>query len=243
VTAPGAAWQQERLVSGFIEGRRKLIPLLNEQEELVRRLVTHGGRTVTHFCDLGAGDGAWAELLMDLFPDSSGVLVDFSKPMLAAAEHRLAPHRGSWRSVEADLSESAWIERLHQGERFDAIVSRFCIHHLPDERKRALYEEVFELLEPEGLFLNWEHVSIGGLAEGMFEEVFLERLLELERESEHPRPPEVVLRDYHDAADDDILLDAETQCRWLRELGFEGVDVYFKLPELAIFGGVRPKEG
>ncbi len=31
----------------------------------------------------------------------------------------------------------------------------------------------------------------------------------------------------------------QTQCDWLREIGFEQVDMYFKIPELAIFGGVK----
>jgi hypothetical protein len=48
-----------------------------------------------------------------------------------------------------------------------------------------------------------------------------------------------VLRSYDDAADDDILCDPETQCGWLREIGFEQVDTYFKLPGLAIFGGAK----
>jgi tRNA (cmo5U34)-methyltransferase len=241
MTTPGAAWQRERVVAGFIDERRKLIPLLDVQAELIRRLVTRGGRDVRRFCDLGAGDGAFSELLMDLFPDSSGVLVDFSEPMLVAAESRLAPRRGRWRIVKADLSERGWLDGLAAGERFDAVVSRLCIHHLPDERKRSLYAEAFELLEPGGLFLNWEHVLTGGLAEGMFEEYFIERLLEAELERENPRPPEVVVGEFNDAADDDILTAPELQCDWLREIGFEQVDVYFKLPELAIFAGVKPK--
>ena len=47
------------------------------------------------------------------------------------------------------------------------------------------------------------------------------------------------MREYLDAADEDILADPETQCDWLREIGFEDVDVFFKVPELAIFGGVK----
>jgi ubiquinone/menaquinone biosynthesis C-methylase UbiE len=239
VPAPGAVWKDESVVSGFIDERRKLIPLFDVQEELARRLIVRGGRDVRRFADLGAGDGGFAELLLDLYPDSSGILVDFSAPMLEQAARRLDGKRGRWEIVRGDLAQPAWRDGLPAGERFDAVVSRLAIHHLPDDRKRALYREAFDLLAPRGLFLNWEHVETGGLAEGLFDEFFRERLLEAEREREHPRAPEEVLRAYDDAADDDILCDPETQCAWLREIGFENVDVYFKLPGLAIFGGER----
>jgi len=216
-----------------------LIPLFDVQEDLVKRLVTRGGREVERFVDLGAGDGGFAELLLDLYPDSSGVLVDFSEPMLAAARERLAPTQGRWQIIAADLATPAWRDGLADGERFDAVVSRLAIHHLPDERKRALYAEAFDLLRPGGIFLNWEHVETAGLAEGLFDEFFRERMIQAEQEHEHPRPPEEVVRSYDDATDDDILRDPESQCNWLREIGFEKVDVYFKLPGLAIFGGER----
>jgi tRNA (cmo5U34)-methyltransferase len=237
--APGAAWQQEHVVAGFIDDRRKLIPLFDVQEALVRRLITRGDRQIRRFCDVGSGDGGFSELVMDAFPESTGVLVDFSEPMLEAAEKRLASRVGRWAIVRGDLSTSAWRDGLPAGDRYDAVVSRLAIHHLPDERKRQLYEETFDLLVPGGIFLNWEHVETAGLAEGLFDEFFRDRLLEAEREREDPRSTEEVLRSYDDAADDDILRDPETQCGWLREIGFEQVDTYFKLPGLAIFGGVK----
>jgi tRNA (cmo5U34)-methyltransferase len=237
---PGAAWQQAEQATAFIGLRRRLIPLFDAQEALTRRLVVRSRREVKRFCDLGAGDGGFAELLMEEFPRSTGVLVDFSEPMLAAAKERLDDKRERWRIVRGDLSTPAWTGGLSQGERFDAVVSRLSIHHLPDERKRALYGEVHDLLEPGGFFLNWEHVSTGGLAEGLFEEYFVEQLVAAEQAREHPRQPDEVRRAYLDAQDDDILAPAEDQCEWLRRLGFEDVEVYFKLPELAIFGGVKP---
>jgi SAM-dependent methyltransferase len=237
--APGAAWKQEEVVAGFIDDRRKLIPLFDVQEELAKRLITRGGRTVRRFLDLGTGDGGFAELLLDLYPESSGVLVDFSEPMLAAAEKRLAGKPGRWKLVEGDLADPEWRARIPAGP-YDAVVSRLAIHHLPDERKRALYRECAELLAPGGLFMNWEHVETGGLAEGLFDEFFRERLLAAEQEREDPRPPEDVMRSYDDATDDDVLCDPETQCEWLRDAGLEQVDVYFKLPGLAIFGGAKP---
>src|SRR5206468_1683559 len=122
--------------------------------------------------DLGAGDGGFADLVMDAFPESTGVLIDFSEPMVAAAERRLEPRAGRWEMVHGDLSSPEWRAGLRAGDRFDAIVSRLAIHHLPDARKRELYGEVFDLLTPGDLFLNWEHVETGGLAEGLFDEFF-----------------------------------------------------------------------
>ena len=241
MSRPGGVWQQEDVVTGFIDERRKLIPLFDVQEELTKRLILRGDRRIDRFVDLGAGDGGFAELLLDLYPESSGVLVDFSKPMLTAARERLAAKHGRWKIIEADLAHPGWRDGLPEGERFDAVVSRLAIHHLPDERKQTLYREAYELLRPGGVFLNWEHVETAGLAEGLFDELFRERIVQAEQEHEHPRPPEEVVASYDDATDDDILRDPESQCEWLREIGFEQVDVYFKLPGLAIFGGARPK--
>jgi hypothetical protein len=36
---------------------------------------------------------------------------------------------------------------------------------------------------------------------------------------------------------ENILALAETQCQWLREIGFADVDCFFKLFQLALFGG------
>lgn len=38
-----------------------------------------------------------------------------------------------------------------------------------------------------------------------------------------------------------ILAPVEIQCDWLRDSGFVDVDCYFKVFELAVFGGRRPK--
>ena len=238
MSTPGAVWQRPAFAETFVRDRRRLIPLIEGQEEVVGRLLTRGGRRVGRFLDLGAGAGPFAELIMCAHPDSTGVLVDFSAPMIAAAGERLAPYAGRWEYVTGDLSRPAWTAALPAG-RYEAVVSAFCIHHLPDERKRALYREACDVLEPGGLFLNWEHVAARGLGDGMLEEWMVESLLAAERGRPEPRPDDEVLSEYFDSAEADILAHPQDQCDWLREAGLTDVDVFFQIPEIAVFGGVK----
>src|ERR1700676_2558032 len=82
--SPGATWQQEKLVGAFLAERKTLMPLLEIQEDIVRRLLTRNLHAVGRFLDLGSGDGAMSELALSLYPDAEAVLVDFSEPMLEA---------------------------------------------------------------------------------------------------------------------------------------------------------------
>ncbi len=45
-----------------------------------------------------------------------------------------------------------------------------AIHHLTSERKRALFAEVFSLLEPGAMFVNMDVVRIEGPLDGLFDE-------------------------------------------------------------------------
>ncbi len=60
-----------------------------------------------------------------------------------------------------------------------------------------------------------------------------------------PRPAKnraEVAREYYArvAQNAGILAPLEVQCDWLREIGFENVECYLKVSELALFGGQKP---
>ena len=165
--------------------------------------------------DLGTGDGRLLALVRIAHPDTEAVAVDFSQAMLEGARSRFAGD-SSVSVVEHNLDEP-----LPALGKFDAVISSFAIHHLVDERKRALYAEVYELLNPGSVFCNLEHVA--SVSPGLHKE-FLQRI-GFTVESEDPS---------------NKLLDVETQLGWLREIGFVEVDCHWKWRELALLAGRRP---
>jgi tRNA (cmo5U34)-methyltransferase len=165
--------------------------------------------------DLGTGDGRLLALLCRNRPEMLGVGIDFSAVMLAAARERFAGE-DRVELIGHDLDDP-----LPALGRFDAVVSSLVIHHLEHERKRSLYAEVLGLLEPGGVFANFEHVS--SPTDRLHRAFFA--AIDEPLENEDPS---------------DRTLDVETQLGWLREIGFDDVDCYWKWREMALLVGVRP---
>ena len=196
---------------------------LDRADEFPRRaegegvLLEHVPRNARRILDLGTGDGRLLALLRIDRPEMLGIGLDFSELMLQAAGKRFSDEEGV-ELVEHDLAEP-----LPALGRFDAVVSSMAIHHLEDERKRSLYGEVFELLGPGGVFANFEHVA------SPTHRLHLAFFATIGEPLEHEDPS-------------DRLVDVETQLGWLREVGFDDVDCYWKWLEMALLIGVKPAE-
>ena len=246
--APGAAWQESAMVDAFLRRRETIIPLIAVQGELVGTLLDRHPLPIGRFLDLGSGDGAMSELVLAHRPGAEAVLVDFSEPMLAGVSRRLGDSAGRWRAVRGDLSEPSWRDELPAGP-YHAAVSGLAIHHLPTERKRALFAEVLELLAPGGLFVNLDYVLVRGVLEGLFNEHILANAMRLERERAGAHLAESEAEKVrHELADDgvgdeDLPDTAEDQVAWLVQAGFEQAEVHFKWAEASVFGAVKPIGG
>jgi tRNA (cmo5U34)-methyltransferase len=240
--APGATWQESELVSTFLSERSTLMPMLDVQEDIVRRLLERHPRAIERFLDLGAGDGAMSELVLAHSPGAEAVLVDFSTPMLEQAERRLARSKGAWRIVRGDLSDPSWRTDLGTG-RYGAAVSGFAIHHLPAARKRSLFGELFGLLEPGGIFVNMDYTLVEGTLRGLWDEQMVANAVRAERERGGERSAAEVERLMPDDGDDDRPDKVEDQLQWLLAAGFEQAEVHFKWAEAAVFAAVKPGGG
>ena len=151
------AWQQQDLAKLFLEEVRGGIPLAAEQIDVLLRVVRHAIPRVDRLLDLGCGDGILGRTVMAEYPQAKGVFLDFSEHMIEAAKKKADIRRATF--VVQDLATKTWTQSVGDHAPFDLVVSGLAIHHLPDERKRELYHEIFDLLKPGGLFLNLEHVA------------------------------------------------------------------------------------
>lgn len=195
------------------------------------------------FLDLGSGSGLLAIGLLTRYPEARATLVDFSEPMMEAARDLLGDDVTMPRFVLADFAMPEWTTRVASEAPFDAVVSGYAIHHLEDDRKRALYCEIFSLLAPGGFFINVEHVasSTPWLTE-IFDDALIDSMAAFQHNAGLGKSRREVAAEHHARPDEaaNVLAPVETQCQWLREIGFQDVDCWFKYFELAVFGGRVP---
>jgi SAM-dependent methyltransferase len=239
MNGPQAVWQRAEVADAFASERAALVPQLRMQEDVVRRLFERHDHALERFLDLGCGDGIMSELLLGVAPRAEAVLVDFSEPMLARARTRLQRTGARWQAVRGDLREPAWQAALPPGP-YGAAVSALAIHHLPAARKRALFAEIFELLEPGAMFVNMDYVSVQGPLRGLFDEQMLANAVHAEHEHGGKRSAEQVARDLFDDGDEDRPDSVQDQLQWLRAAGFRDTEVHFKWAEAAVFGAIKP---
>jgi tRNA (cmo5U34)-methyltransferase len=162
--------------------------------------------------DLGTGDGRLLAAIRARYPDPLAVGIDTSEPMLVRAADRFDADP----LVEFRTHDLA-VPLADMGS-LDAVVSGLAIHHLENERKRGLFEEVHALLTPGGVFANLDLVA-----------------------SASSRLHERFRREIGRAQDDptDRLADLSDQIGWLRNAGFTEVDCHFKWLELSLVVAVK----
>jgi len=196
-------------------GDRSVADRRHNRKEGEGVLLEHIPAHTNRILDLGCGDGRLLALALKERPKAQGVALDFSPAMLQRARERFSG------SPNITVIEHNLDRLLPELGSFDAVVSSFAIHHCSHERKRSLYEEVFRILRPGGIFCNLEHVSSP-----------TQRL--------HARFLTAIGESVETEDPSNKLLEVETQLAWLRSIGFEDVDCHWKWLELALLCGSKP---
>ena len=234
-------WKSESVVAHYLN-RKNSRPFIREQTEVMLRLIRDLCRPIRRFMDLGCGDGVLAAVILGNYPDAEAILVDHSAPMLEAARQALRQSE-SIRFCEADYRGPEWAQLAVRYSPLDLVVSGFSIHHQPDPRKRELYREIFDMLSPGGMFINLEHVaSPSKRLASLWDSIRVDSLYQSAAQQGSDEGRAKVEQDYFARPERaaNLFTGVETQCEWLRQIGYTDVDCFFKYFEMATFGGCKP---
>jgi tRNA (cmo5U34)-methyltransferase len=210
----GSEWKELQWAEQWPSFRAELPHAVDAERMLVEHLLQG---EVDRVLDLGSGDGHMIGLLRGARPNATAIGLDLSPVLVEAARQRFRDEDGV-RVEQHDLMRPLPDDL----GRFDTVVSALAVHHLPDERKRELFAEVFELLAPGGAFYDLDVVAaptpeLHALSQAAFG---------FDGRQQDPSDQPARLED---------------QLSWLREAGFGDVDCFWKWLELSLVGGTKPR--
>ncbi|MGB9978748.1 class I SAM-dependent methyltransferase [Methanobacterium sp.] len=177
--------------------------------------------------DMGAGTGLLTKFLFEKYPEAEFTLLDMSEEMLKVAKNRFRNYN-NFKFITADYTTHNF------NNKFDLIVSSLSIHHLEDIDKEKLYKKIYNTLNPEGIFLNADQVT--GSTQNL-DDNYQKNWIELIdnsnlNESEKVSALERMKFDKPATYEDNL--------KWLRNCGFEDVDIYYKYYNFCIFYAKKP---
>jgi tRNA (cmo5U34)-methyltransferase len=211
----------------YIPDRHRMIGIA--QSLYMRQIKNNGKHRVL---DLGCGDGIYTYGLWKIDSNIEVTLVDAAPDMLDAARLRLQGLTAKELILSSfqDLLRSEGLKTT-----FDFVVSSLAIHHLNPAEKTALFQTIYDHLNPGGCFLNADVVIAPGDE--------LERwYLDLWRDwiARHAANPDlVVVPDRYKTNPDNIPDTLMMQLRALEKIGFRQVDCYYKFGIFVMFGGMK----
>ncbi len=232
-------WRSAEGVAAWQAAARLEEPNRAAHRRLMAMLLPLPADEPSTFLDLGAGTGAASRAVLDMHPRSTAILADFSAEMMRAGAGEMERFAGRYSYVEFDMSAGGrWPAAIPAA--LDAVVTSMCVHHLPDERKRSLFAEIFDHLAPGGWYLNYDPVRADDpVVEATWQRVDGLDNPEAAQRRQHPTPLEQARWEHHLRH----IAPLGRQLGYLRSAGFEGIDVYFKQLQNVIYGGRRPVGG
>ncbi len=196
--------------------RSQIIPLLNEYYTTAIELTEKFDNP--KILDLGAGTGILTKLLHEKHPKSEITLIDISPEMLNLAKNKFEKIT-QFKYIEGDYL------KIDFKEKYDIIISSLSIHHLNNKNKKELYKKIYDHLNIYGVFINADAViGTTDKTTKMYKnknESYLEEQL-------MPQEQKDIIKERRKLDDPATL---EANLKWLNDIGYNNVDVFFKYYE------------
>lgn len=204
--------------------RRMVIPCFDDFYQTAIDLIPFSGNDSFTVLDLGAGTGLLTASIISAFPNATATCMDLSEKMLEKARERF--------SLNKRVNFLIW-DYSHSTlpEEYNLIVSAMSIHHLSGDEKKSLYQRVFNALKFEGIFINADLVK-GGTdnIEQKYHDMWMNWIQETGLSKNE-------LLKIIDRMQYDKPSSLNIQLQWLKEIGFQDVDCYYKYFNFALYSG------
>jgi len=228
----------------FVEFGRAMVPGREEIERTFLDLIPAEPDEPFLGVELGTGTGWLSAALLREFPKVRILGLDGSPQMLNEAAQLLAPYGDRADLRRFRLEEHSWRDALPQTVR--VFLSSLVFHHLDGAGKRDLFARLFHRLEPGGALLFADVMEPRSeRARRYFAAVWEEEVRRRSAEIHgNGRAHEFFVREHWNIYDHPDPMDRPStlpeQLRWMEEVGFEGVDVFWARAGHALLGGYRP---
>lgn len=216
--------------SSYDQQRKHVIPCLEDLYRITSDLATVTGSQV-EILDLGAGTGLLTSYLHERYPQGYFTLLDLSEEMLEVARARMNND-----SLKKDSNFSFIVGDYLKhdfGGTFDIVVSSLSIHHLEHQDKEFLYQKIYQHLKPEGVFINADQVL--GPHPANEEEYHRNWMEKINVGSLSESEKKIIL----DRMQLDNPASLQDNLKWLQEIGFKDVDVYYKYYNFVVLYGMK----
>ncbi|WP_158057596.1 class I SAM-dependent methyltransferase [Halorussus halophilus] len=218
--------------SVYDPGIEAIVPRYDELHDAILNSPPHDRSEAIRVLELGTGTGELTAKLLTRFPESSVLAADHSEQMLVEAERKLETF-----GDRVELGQGAFPEDYpDQTDEFDLVVSSLAVHHLDEGEKKALFDAIYDCLNPGGWFINGDVVQ--------FDAPHLEALSGdmIENWVRSKGWEEADFMDEWEASDDyDNPSTLTDQLVWLRESEFEAVTSIWQYYNFAVYGGQKPE--
>jgi cyclopropane fatty-acyl-phospholipid synthase-like methyltransferase len=144
-------WRREKTID-YDRRQDVLIPRKDELLDTIVDFIPFAPKDQLRILDVGAGQGALSERILNKFPRARVCLFDASNEMLNVAEQRLNSFSDRFSTVIGDFNTPDWPKQTH--EPFDAIVSAISLHYLKTQCRALFFNTVFSALKVPGCFVN-----------------------------------------------------------------------------------------
>lgn len=200
------------------------VPYYKEMLNCLVSALTFAAEKPINVLDLGTGTGTIPFLIKTKFPKAKITCMDISAQMLDTAKIKL--------SNFSDISfEQGNLTDYKFKEQYDAVVSSLALHHLePNQDKINFYKNLFNALNPEGIFINADIILAD---DEQTQELFLKKWGEFVLSNLPNEDMQENLQRYYR---EDRPNKLSTELTWLKTVGFKSTEIYWKYYNFAVYG-------